>query len=368
MPPDPDEGMCRVTPEAAPLCEMPSPFPVGPMMSQPSPALAPSAASQSNYSPAYPTAGDLNYTPAAPPALNFTPGAPLWSPFSGMYEEGPQCSLPPAEQEDGAKPEAAPAPPAIGLDSYKVVPDDFVGPLPPGTIRQSQYDDLKGFDFDKFNVVGNDFVGPLANDQMTQQQFQQLTSAWLNVRDGNGMKISGSAADQLAFKKMLRASLGDSPTMRGLVSDIGNDTDLAHRIQANVGRSQADTFVDMFSNDNIDLTDIEQFPVAPDATSRNEMTRGEQLVHILAERRSAVTSADPSDFDAAHGEATRLHNQYRAERGQAAELDCTGAPNPDGTTTVTTRYADGTQQQLELDRKIDIARMKKPINPQPAKP
>jgi hypothetical protein len=357
-----------VPPEAPPLCEVPIPTPVGQMMSLPAPAVAPAVASQINYTPAYPTADALNYTPAAPPALNFTPAAPLWTPFSGMYEDGLQCSLPPGQEGAEAKPEAAPSAPAIGLDSYKVVPDDFVGPLLPGTIRQSQYDDLKQFDFDKFNVVGDDFVGPLKNDQMTQQQFQQLTGAWLNVRDGNGMNISGSAADQLAFKKMLRATLGDSPTMRGLLSDIGNDTDPAHRIQANVGRSQARTFVDMFSNDNIDLNDIEQFPVAPGAASQNEMTQGEQLVHILGERRSALTSADPSDYEPAHAEATRLHNQYRAERGQAAELDCLGTLNAGGTSTVTMRYADGTQQQLELDRHSDIVSMKKPVNPKPVTP
>lgn len=58
----------------------------------------------------------------------------------------------------------------------------------------------------------------------------------------------------------------------------------------------------------------------------------------------------------AHSE--RDHNQYRAERGQAAELDCLGTPNADGTTTVISRYADGTQQQLELDRHSDIVSMK----------
>ena len=66
--------------------------------------------------------------------------------------------------------------------------------------------------------------------------------------------------------------------------------------------------------------DIELFPVASSALHPDEMTLGEPIVHILAERRAAPTSANPIGFNPHHaiGTATASHKQYRAERGQAA--------------------------------------------------
>ena len=73
------------------------------------------------------------------------------------------------------------APPATGLAAYQVVPDDFVGPLGPNQIRQSQHDDLAAFDFGSFDVVGNDFTGPLADGQMRQSDYDAMQQAWLNI-------------------------------------------------------------------------------------------------------------------------------------------------------------------------------------------
>lgn len=88
---------------------------------------------------------------------------------------------------------------------------------------------------------------------------------------------------------------------------------------------------------DVDLDDLDHFPAAPSALSPNEMTVGEQIVHILAERRAAQTSAAPTDFGPAHVTATTTHNQYRAERGQPAEISAVAAPTAGGGLRGTTR-------------------------------
>lgn len=248
-----------------------------------------------------------------------------------------------------------------GLSAYEVVADDHKGPLKPNQLRKSQLAELKKYDFDKLNVVDDatEKSGKLANDQMTQAQFQQLTQAWLNIAGGQGLHMTGSAEDQTTFRRMLRDGLGDSPTLRNLITTIGNDADPSHRIEADLGRSQPRTFVDSFESGAIDLADLEQFAQTPSADHKNEATRGEQLVHILAERRAAATSADPSDFAAAHQEANRQHNQYRAERGQAAERSAKSIVR-DGKTYAVFRYVDGTQHECELNRQHDIVGMNRP--------
>ncbi len=246
--------------------------------------------------------------------------------------------------------------PKTGLGSYQVVPDDFVGPLQPNQLRQSQYDDLKKYDFDQFKVVGPDFKGKLDKEQMTQEQFEKLTQAWINIQGGTGMKITGDVKEQETFRRMMRDSMGDSPTMRNLISDIGNDTDNKHTVEAKVGRSQPGVFVDSFASNEIDLNDIEQFQKAPRQGHENEATQGEQLAHFLSERRAALTSADPSDFEAAHQKGTDTHNAYRTERGQSEETSATGY-RKNGKEYVVFKYKDGTQHEMELDNKNDISRM-----------
>ena len=56
--------------------------------------------------------------------------------------------------------------------------------------------------------------------------------------------------------------------MRNLVTAIGNDADPKHRITANVGRGQRDTFVNNFETNDIDLGDIEKFAQQPSADHR----------------------------------------------------------------------------------------------------
>jgi hypothetical protein len=90
------------------------------------------------------------------------------------------------------------------------------------------------------------------------------------------------------------------------------------------------------------------------------MTLGEQIVHILAERRAANTSANPADFGPAHATATAAHNTYRAERGQPAEISAVAAPTAGGGLRGTTRYTDGSSQDVEFDAVGNIIGMRKP--------
>ncbi|PSM30841.1 hypothetical protein [Haliangium sp. UPWRP_2] len=277
--------------------------------------------------------------------------------FGGMYgaDAGHAAAKGHADGDKQAKR------PALGLAGVQVVPDNHKGPLGPNQIRKSQAAELRAFDFDKLHVVDEAAAegGKLANDQMTQAQFQQLTQAWLHISAGQGMQITGSKADRMAFRKMLRRGLTDSPVLRQLVTDIGNDGDAGHRITANVGRGQPDTFVDSFDSNDVDLKDIERFPVAPSRDHKNEATQGEQLVHILAERRAALTAPGRQLFKRSHATATQMHNQYRAERGQSPETSARSEQR-NGKNYGIFEYGDGTKEELELDRNSDIVNIQRP--------
>ena len=275
--------------------------------------------------------------------------------YGGMYGGAAAQGAAAAAQGAGKKPTP------LGLAGYEVVPDSHKGPLKPNQLRKSQLDDLKRFQFDTLQVVDDETAkaGKLTNEQMTQAQFQRLAQAWLNIRDGHGLSLSGSQADQTTFRKMLRQGLGDSPVLRQLITDIGTDDDPTHAIAADVGRGQASTFIDSFDTNAVDLGDIERMPIAPGKDHKNEATRGEQLVHILGERRAAAVAPGRQLDRRAHAEGTRLHNQYRAERGQAAE---TGARNElrNGREHIVFSYADGTSEELALDSNSDIVNIQRP--------
>jgi hypothetical protein len=241
------------------------------------------------------------------------------------------------------------APPALGLNSYDVVPDDFVGPLAPNQIRQSQRDDLDHFNFSDFNVVPDDFIGPLEPTQMRQSEYAQLQQAWLNISAGQGMSISGSGDDREAFRQMLRDGMTDSRVFRNTIAGIGNDTDPDHLIQADVGRSQPGVIGDSFASNEIDLDDLDQWPSrAPDAHP-DQFTRNEAIVHFLSERQHALASANPADFGPAHTHGIEVQNQYRAERGQAAVTSQIGAVNPDGSITATVAIEGGSSETWQID-------------------
>jgi hypothetical protein len=214
--------------------------------------------------------------------------------------------------------------------------------------------------FGTFDVVPDTTPGSLPNNRMRVREIRALATAWASIEAGNGIQTNGSAQDIATWRQMVQHAMSDSPTLRTLVTDIGNDPDASHAITANVGRNQAGVIIDSFGTNDIDLTDIELFPVAPNALHPNEMTLGEQIVHILAERRAARTSSNPNDFDSHHATATAVHNRYRAERGQAVEVSADGAPNGSGGLHATVSYNDGTKQEFDVDARGNISNMRRP--------
>lgn len=182
----------------------------------------------------------------------------------------------------------------------------------------------------------------------------------LNILGGSGITVTGTKADIKAWNTMLIETWGSSATARQLLSDIGNDTDKSHAITVNLGRKQAGVLVDAFATNDVDLDDIDHFPVTPSAAHPKEMTRGEQLVHILAERRSAKLSSTPTDFGPAHAAATVVHNQLRAELGQPAETSAGASVTSSGGIIGTTTSKDGSTQDIEFNANGDIIKMTKP--------
>jgi hypothetical protein len=214
--------------------------------------------------------------------------------------------------------------------------------------------------FGAFSVVPDAMIGPLTLNQMRVREIRALERGWNNILAGRGIITHGSGQDVAAWRRMVQQSMADSPTLRKLVTDIGNDPDARHAIVANLGRRQPGVLVDSFGTGDVDLDDLGHFPAAPSTLSPNEMTLGEQIVHILAERRAANTSANPADFGPAHATATAAHNTYRAERGQPAEISAIAAPTAGGGLRGTTRYTDGSSQDVEFDADGNIIGMRKP--------
>jgi hypothetical protein len=167
------------------------------------------------------------------------------------------------------------------------------------------------------------------------------------------MRVSGSPADVKTFMKMLRDGAKGSATFTKLIHDIGNDTDPAHCVQVNVGRSQPGVVLDEYSDNDVDLDDLEQLARAPGPGNKNTMTVYEDIVHFLSERRSALLhGAEPGDrsaFLAAHQVGLAQENAYRAERHQSPVVALESKPQPDGTSKAVVRFKDRTQELWNVD-------------------
>ena len=234
-----------------------------------------------------------------------------------------------------AGPVPAPAPaPAPGLSGYQVVPDNYAAPLQPGQIKQSDHDELARYGFGKLKVLDDAAIkkqaGKLANDQMSQQQFDQLSKAWLGMASGKGMKLGGDGKDVDAFKAMMSSTMMDSPVMRDLLTEVGSETDPNLTFDVKLGHNQPNVLIDPLASKELDLDDMRDLPSAHDKNlPKNSITRDDQIVHILAERRAAAklegaarqaNRPPPSDklvYDFAHPRGQDRQNRYRAERGQA---------------------------------------------------
>lgn len=269
--------------------------------------------------------------------------------FSGCAIEAPWGNAAHAEvlQSRHCGPSRAPL---LGLAGAEVVPDDAMGPLGPDQVRKSDHADLQRFRFGDLPVVADDAAAGVG--QMRQSEYRRLQSAWIRIAHGEGMNVAGAPADREVFRHMLRAGIGGSATFRNLVSDIGNDGDPAHRLEARVGRSQPDVIWDSFATNEVDLDDLEALRSNPAGADRAVFSREDAIAHFLDERREGAIQG--SGFGPAHLHGLAAENLVRTERGAPAVVGQTGAPRPGGAIDARFSLADGRAHRMTIDGRGNI--------------
>jgi hypothetical protein len=168
--------------------------------------------------------------------------------------------------------------------------------------------------FGTFNVYPDAHRGPLQADELYEAEFRRLERAWTRIGNNSGGLLShGAAADLATMQHMIGLGMARSPTFRGLILEITEDA--AHPVTINVGRNNA-YWVDAFATNRVDLSDTEIFDDRPRPGSEWAITRGELIVHWLAERRNdAVHGGGFAPAHAAPMAAGGLQEQFRADIG-----------------------------------------------------
>jgi peptidoglycan hydrolase-like protein with peptidoglycan-binding domain len=175
-------------------------------------------------------------------------------------------------------------------------------------------------------------------DRAERAQLERIASA--TFTPGVGLNVNGSAADQATYLHMVRREMLTSPTFRNLMNT--QNADRAHPLTINVGRNQGGVQIDRFRDETIDLTDYEQFPETPPAGNPDATTRGQNLVHFMAEARQGVLG---NNFDRSHARGIQAENQYRAEIGQRSRL--TSSPF-DAAGNIEMRYSNGYRETIQF--------------------
>jgi PAAR motif len=171
-----------------------------------------------------------------------------------------------------------------------------------------------------------------------------------------GLTITGAPLDVARFEQMLQEDAASTVAGRARLAQIIGDK--AHPITCLVGRNQPGVLGDSFNSNEVDLDDFEQFASSPSHGHPNEATRGEEMIHFLAERHDAA--ANGSSFADAHQEGMNAQNEVRAERGQSPVVSQTGTANPDGSIDARFNYQDGTHEDLHVDNTEKITRIVPP--------
>jgi hypothetical protein len=140
-----------------------------------------------------------------------------------------------------------------------------------------------------------------------------------SFRPGDGLSVVGTPNAQARFAKMVRREMRRSPAFHELMLKI--NADKANPVTLTLSWKDSKVRVDSFASrkyavghQEIDLADLEQFPLDPPADHPNAITRGEILMHAMAEAHAG--SLGHKDFDTAHEFAITAQNTIRAERGQ----------------------------------------------------
>ena len=242
-------------------------------------------------------------------------------------------------------------------------------------------------DADKTNLIRNvsntgsaaSYVGNLNNDQLltlaeSPTGQNQLTALGEAIQSGDvnraekpqldrigaatftpgvGVAVNGSAADQATFLHMTRREMLVSPSFNTLMNT--QNADAAHPVTVTVGRDAfpgyAGIFIDAFNQGGpgshiIDLADLQQFPENAPSTNRDAMTRGENLVHSMAEARQGALGNVYMD---SHTRAIQAENQYRADIGQTSRLRMPPNDITVDAAGTTFQFNDGYTEQVQSD-------------------
>jgi PAAR motif len=182
-----------------------------------------------------------------------------------------------------------------------------------------------------------------------------VSGGTMTVVDG-GVNITGPTADVVAFLQMM----GTIGTQAGRASMAQVISDTGHPVTLNVGRNQANTIVDNFGSNAVDVGDLSQVPATAPAGHPNATTRDEMIVHFMVERNHAAVSGSPN-FGPAHQAGIDAQNAMRAERGQPAITSQVFAGHDAaGNAIGRTNYADGTHQDAIIDNHNNVIRVDPP--------
>ena len=158
-------------------------------------------------------------------------------------------------------------------------------------------------------------LGWAGRAQWNQAERQKAVQAFA---PGGGLKLVGDAADQEAYLAMVRREMLRSNRFYALMVAI--KANARYPVEIKVGRNQKGITIDSFHSDSVklgaqevDLADLDQLPVDPPAGEPDACTRGEALIHAMAE---ASAGANAADRYASHLEGIQAQNDYRDERGQ----------------------------------------------------
>ncbi len=202
----------------------------------------------------------------------------------------------------------------------------------------------------------------VSNSERKLTEAEELAE---QLRKGKGIDWAKSRPEDIdRFLKMIVAAGNNSAVMRNLLKDIVSEQKELRYIAADLQTNRTGQhLVDSFTNDTINLGDLDFFPETPDAQTPWEMTRGEHIMHVLAERRALAKDSDLPDvafqfndklrkakgqrFALYHKAATEQHNTYRAEQGQPRQV----SENSKDPSRPVLEYEGGKKQILELDEK-----------------
>lgn len=134
---------------------------------------------------------------------------------------------------------------------------------------------------------------------------------------GPGLQLKGSTANQQAFLKMVRREMVFSASFHALMMAMNRDA--SHPVEVTVSRNRSDVFIDSFDSQftagqqEVDLSDLQEFPPNPLTEFPDAVTRGELLAHSMAEARAG---AQGDEYAASHEAGIKAQNDYRDDRSQ----------------------------------------------------